>query len=70
MPLRIIHVLFVLISLVVTAGFAYWGLRGAGAQAGLPLRGVAIAALLFSAALVAYGVLGFRKLLQLKGPQR
>ena len=69
MPLKIIHILFVLTSLVVTIGFSYWGLQGRGAQADLPLRGVAIATLLFSVALVVYGARGFHKLMQVKGPQ-
>ena len=70
MPLKLIHILFVVISLVVTLGFAYWGLRGGGAQAALPVRGMAIGSLLFSVALVVYGALSFRKLMHLKGPQR
>ncbi|NQU38328.1 MAG: hypothetical protein HQ523_00070 [Lentisphaerae bacterium] len=70
MPLKLIHVLFVITSLVVTLGFAHWGLIGSGAQANLPVRDMAWTALLFSVALVAYGGLTFHKLMQLKGPQR
>lgn len=68
MPLKFIHILFVLTSLVVTVGFAYWGLHGPGAEAALPVRGPAISALLFSLGLAVYGALRFHKLIRLKGP--
>ena len=66
MPLKFVHILFVLASLVVTVGFAYWGLHGTGTA--LPVRGPAIGALVFSLALVVYAALGFHKLMRLKGP--
>jgi hypothetical protein len=70
MPLKIIHVLVLLISLIVTFGFAYWGLVGAGAQADLPVRNWAIATLIFSGALIIYGLLSFNHLLRMKGPEQ
>ena len=70
MPLKIIHVLVLLMSLIVTLGFAYWGLLGAGAQAALPVRNWAIATLLFSGALIIYALLSFNRLLRMKGPEQ